>query len=244
MSFGKGWGSLDGDVRAQQEERARKMVTRFRVKVGETRTIIFLDEDPTVIEEYTIEGADWRDKDYVTKPKSGTDRFAAIGLKPTTMYVWSILDVTRDKDGKPGEFKRLLAVKPEQAKLLYEKAKNWQGLLHKPVRVSRAGQFSSSSGSDFELILINGAVTKADVSRYKSENRAPFDYATVLSPPKDDEQIRLLAKAKQSRGAAESVPLGDIPPAGDANGSPFGGAGEQPPAAAGVLNDANSDIPF
>lgn len=245
MAFQKGFGSVDNDVNDLKNERAKKMATRFRMKDGETRHVIFLDDDPTVIDEYMIEGADWKDREFATKP-DGTDRFAAIGLKPTKMYFWTVLDVTRDKDGKPTEFRRLYCVRADMAKMLQEKRNNWQGFLHKPIKITRVGARSSSAGSDLELILLNGAVNKVDMSRYKAENRAPFDYEVVLAPPGEADQLRLLGKAKQGRNDAEAVSLGNThqqQPAGNVFGAPAAAAGGDS-GVSGGLNEAGSDIPF
>ena len=159
MSFGKGWGSIDDDVRELSEQRAKAMATRFYVKDGASRTVIFLDEEPTSVHEYTIQqGSDWKNREFVTRP-DGSDPFLKAGLKAEKMYVWSILDVTPKpaENGRPPErqeFKKLFVCRPDIAKLLYDKAKNWGGLLHKPVKISRSGKRTPAVGSDFELILI------------------------------------------------------------------------------------------
>lgn len=186
------------------EERRKSFVNRFWLPPEGNTKIIFLDDDPPIIEEHQLKiGGDWRN--WLTCLRLIGEACPICDVledNPYTVGFYTVIDtaVWTDKKGNehrnekklfPAKFKAL-----QMLRRLSEKRGSLVGCCFDVYRSSKDA-FNTGDVFDFE--------GKLDMEQIKKLNEEiePFDYAEVLAPKTPAEIKKLLQKNAEKMGGAD-----------------------------------------
>lgn len=190
----------------EYEERQKNYVNRFWLPQDTSAKIVFLDDNPPIIEEHQVQiDGDWRNWFTCLRMLGEACPICDnLDNKPYTVGFYTVLDMTEwtDKSGKlhknelklfPAKFKTLQVLKKLSAK---------RGSLEGVVfEVHRTTSDAPNTGDIFDY---EGKLTKEEILELNPEAK-PFDYAEILRPKEVAEIMNSLKKAtKRSAYARET----------------------------------------
>lgn len=193
----------------EHEERQKNYVNRFWLPPETSAKIIFLDDNPPIIEEHQLKlNGDW--KNWFTclrmlgEPCPLCD---TLQDNPYTVGFYTIIDTTSwtDKNGKEHKNERkLFAAKfktLQQLKRLSAKRGNLAGCV---FDVYRGTKDDPNTGNQFDF---EGRLEKEQVKAL-NEDITPFDYATLIAP-KSMAELRALLNKNSESTASDLSDYGD-----------------------------------
>jgi len=164
-------------------------VSRFWLKPGTTREIVFLDDTRFGVHEHKIKVSDkW--ESYTC---SGEGCVLCAHRTPKSYQeMYSILDLTPylDKSGKEVKMtRRLLAVGKQVADILSKRREDLGGsLFGKKFKVSRLGEKSASCGNDWSNVPIKTPLELAKLPDYLQ----PLNFLELLKPLSKKEMLEIV----------------------------------------------------
>lgn len=169
------------------EEKRKNFVYRFWMPVEGESKIVFLDDDPVIIEEHQLKiNGNWNN--FFTCLKMFDERCPICKQKdnPSTVGYYTIIDRTvwSDKKGIVHKNERkLFGAKTKTLRKLRRLSNDNNGLVGCEFKVNRDGRDDPSVGSEFTLIK------KHDIEFLKSKGLETdaFDYDVILAPKSEDE---------------------------------------------------------
>jgi len=205
LNQSKGYDAFEEKER-EVEEKQKTYVNRFWLPPDSTATIVFLDDNPPIIEEHQLQiDGDWRHwltcLRMVGEPCPVCD---TLDNKAYTVGFYTILDMSewKDKSGKihknelklfPAKFKTLQVLKRLSAK---------RGSLEGcAFEVYRSTSDAPNTGDVFDF---ERKLTKDEILELNPEAK-PFDYAEILKPKEVGELLALLKKSS-TRGSYSKEP--------------------------------------
>lgn len=187
------------------EERQKNFVNRFWLPADTTTSIVFLDDNPPIIEEHQLQiDGDWRNWFTCLRLLGESCPICdKADNKAYTVGFYTILDQTewKDKQGKihknemklfPAKFKTLQVLKRLSAK---------RGSLEGCVfEVTRSTSDAPNTGDifDFEQKLSKEQILELN------PNAKPFDYSEVLAPKNAGELMNVMKKATKKNYVSSS----------------------------------------
>jgi hypothetical protein len=189
----------------EAEERQKNFVNRFWLPADSSTRIVFLDDNPPIIEEHQLQiDGDWRN--WVTCLRMVGDSCPVcdnLDSKAYTVGFYTVLDMSewKDKQGKthknemklfPAKFKTLQVLKRLSAK---------RGSLEGCVfDVSRSTSDAPNTGDVFDF---ETKITKEEILALNPEAK-PFNYAEILEPRAAGDIMALLKKASRKSAGKSS----------------------------------------
>jgi len=176
------------------ESRRKDFVPRFWLPSEKETKIVFLDDNPPIIEEHQLKiGGDWRN--WVTCLRMIGESCPVcdvLGDKPYTVGFYTILDLSEftDRQGQQRKNeKKLLPAKFKALKMLKRYSQKRGGLQYCVFDVTRSSADGFNIGDiyDFEDKLKPAQVKKLN------EDIEPYDYGEILKP-KTAGQIKEMLK--------------------------------------------------
>ena len=183
----------------ESEERQKSFVNRFYLKAGKEAKIIFLDDNPPVIEEHQLQiNSDWRNF-FTCKRIIGEPCIICDELKdtPYTVGFYTILDLTEYTTKKGDVIKnsvKLFTPKLKALQLIKRQSQKRGGLELCVFDVYRSSADAFNVGDSFEF---ETKVTWDEIKQL-NENASPFDYAEILAPKSDAELKKIFKRNTQS----------------------------------------------
>lgn len=182
----------------EAEERQKGRISRFWLPPeGETK-IIFLDDDPIIIEEHQLKiKGDWRNWFTCKRPLGETCIICdELGDSPYTVGFYTILDLAKYTDSKGNERKntiKLLAAKLKALGLIKRYSQKREGLALWVCDVYRSGPDSFNIGDTFEF------EEKTDWESIKKLNPEAevINYEEVLAPKPDRDIKKILSRSTE-----------------------------------------------
>lgn len=177
------------DEAKQAIEERRNQPSRFWMKAGESRRLLFLDEVGFTFNEHRIFRIpnDWKSTEMETCPGPGCPLCAQNNARILTIVHTVVdLDGFKDKDGKEqGKMKKhLFAMGVTVADLLREGKKNWGGLKGHAIRVMRKTDRDARTGSAFDHCLKDGKAVVYSLEDVAARNIdiTPYNYVEIFQP--------------------------------------------------------------
>lgn len=247
--YGTNYQGLD-EAKAAQEER-RNQPSRFWMKPGETRRLLFLDEVGFTFNEHKVLKIpnDWKTAESETCPGPGCP-LCEQGNQRLLTIVHTVLDFDgyKDREGKEHDKmkKHLFVMGLTVADIVRENKKNWGGLKGHLIRVTRKTERDARTGSSFDHCLKEGRAIVYNLEDVAARgiDIVPFNYVDIFKP-KSLEALN----AKYGRVAFTpedfSGPKGGAKPASALASAPM----PTPPSefnaqAGGGFGDESDDVPF
>lgn len=203
--FEKGFGAVDHELKQMKanEENRKNEANKFWLKYGESRNVIFLEDEPVIFYEHRfIYNDDWRNA--VTKVclrKLGKCPGCESGNKAQIRAAFSVSDLTSwtDKEGKTHKSqKRLLILGATQAEKLNQL---YEGNGHKlrgfQVKIGRGtDKKENKTGTSFLPCTKEGKVVWYNLDEWlkKGADVKPFDYSKVIKMGTYEEFAEYLKK--------------------------------------------------
>lgn len=188
------------EVERKQKEREDKVwVNRFWLRPEQETRIIFLDDDPIVLEEHQMKlNGDWRN--WFTCLKMLNQHCVLcdeIKDTPSTVGFYTILDLTEYTNKKGEKVKssvKLFTPKFKALQLIKRQSQKRGGLELCMFDVYRSSADAFNVGDSFEYI--DEEITWEDVKALNPDAKV-FDYAEILAPKTNEEIRKILNKNTQ-----------------------------------------------
>lgn len=196
----------ENQVNAAEAARRRETPFRFRMKVGEERVIILLDEKPFFTYEHHWEGKDgkWNQFCVCIKDSDTCPACATLGKEGYYAMMLTCIDCTpfTDRNQKKHKFSRkLLPVKstmiPKFERLYKKNDESFKGIVLKMMRENARG---TNIGDDFEEMQV---LEVAQLAKYKDDQGKPLkvvDYDKAFPQPTKKELQARFGKGKTVGG--------------------------------------------
>jgi len=158
--FQTGYGSLDTIEKNIEERKAQSgKLWRFRMKAGETKKVIFLDDNPPIIEEHQLKlDGKWGNFYTCLKNLGQTCPLCEAGDRPATTGFYTVIDRTEytvqrgDNAGqKRADQLRVMAVKFKGLKQFKKFSAKYKGLAGCEFEADRTSDKAASVGDMFVL---------------------------------------------------------------------------------------------
>jgi hypothetical protein len=204
LNRNRGYGAFT-EKEKEAEERQKNYVNRFWLPADSSARIVFLDDNPPIIEEHQLQiDGDWRHWFTCLRMIGEACPICdSLDNKPYTVGFYTIIDMSewKDKSGKthknelklfPAKFKTLQVLKRLSAK---------RGSLEGCVfEVSRSTSDAPNTGDvfDFETKLSKDEILEL------CPDAQPFDYADILEPKSVGAIMEVLKRASK-RSASRSI---------------------------------------
>lgn len=183
----------------EYEERAKSFVNRLWLPADSSTRIVFLDDDPPIIEEHQVKiDGDWRH--WFTCLRilgeacpicDGTDN------KPSTVGFYTVIDLAEWTDKRGGTHKNEVKLFPAKFKTLQvlKKLSSKRGSLEGAMfEVTRTSSDAPNTGDVFDY---ERKLTKAEILELNPDAK-PFDYAEILKPRSAADILSALKKATRT----------------------------------------------
>jgi hypothetical protein len=230
----------DKEKREQMRKEAHEAtVMRFWLKKDESADIIFLDDEPFCVHEYTVK-INNQFKQYTC---SGDDSpMSVAGVRKTYVEYYNVLDLRKytNREGKEVSYTRkALPVKGDAIDILNRRREECKGSLKfVKFKVSRFGDKSVNCGNDWQ---IQGKVPESKIPQDDKVRRYRFE--EVLAPPSEQKQEAILRAIGKDSGSADdnSFSRNDFSSSGfESQGFPA----EQNTGGNAPTFDPNEEVPF
>lgn len=183
----------------EYEENKKNFVNRFWLKDGATAKIVFLDDEPPIIEEHQLKiDGDWRNWFTCLRMVGDAcpicDKMAK--NKPYTAGFYTVIDMTEWTDSKDKTHKnelKLFVAKFKTLQVLRRLSSKRGSLAGCVFEVFRSSSDAPNTGDVFEF---ERKLSKAEILELNKDAK-PFDYATILEPRSAAEIMGTLKKAAQ-----------------------------------------------
>lgn len=202
LTKSRGYGAVEKKEQ-ESEEKQKSFVNRFYLKAGSEAKIVFLDDNPPVIEEHQLQiNGDWRNW-FTCKRLLNEPCIICEELKdnPYTVGFYTILDLTEytiQKGARKGEViknsVKLFTPKLKALNLIKRQSQKRGGLELCVFDVYRSSADAFNVGDSFEF---ETKVTWDEIKQLNAD-AAPFDYAEILEPKTDGELKRIFNRNTQS----------------------------------------------
>lgn len=198
------------DAFAKREEeieaRMSSFVNRFWLPVDGEAKIVFLDDEPPIIEEHQIKiDGDWRNWFTCLRLVGESCPICeSTESRPYTVGFYTVLDMSEWTDRRGNTHKNELKLLPakfktlQQLKKLSAKRGSLKGACFEVYRTTKD---SPNTGDVFDFV---DKMSKEEILEL-NPNATPFDYAEILEPKSASEILAVLKKAtKDSHDEDES----------------------------------------
>lgn len=197
LNRSRGYGAFE-EKEKEVKARQKDYVPRFWLPSEKETKIVFLDDNPPIIEEHQLKiSGDWRN--WVTCLRIIGEACPVCDIledSPYTIGFYTILDLSEftDRQGqKRKNEKKLLPAKFKTLQMFRKYSKKRDGLQYCMFDVSRSSADSFNIGDiyDFEERLSESEAKKLN------SDITPFDYAEILKP-KSAAEIKEMLKISES----------------------------------------------
>jgi hypothetical protein len=193
---------------AEVEERSKGRAFRFWLKPESGTKIIFLDDNPPILEEHQLKiNGDWKNWFTCRRVLPGESCIICDELKdkPSVVGFYTILDLTEYTNAKGEQVKntvKLFAPKFKALQVLKRLSQKRGGLELCVFDVYRTNSDSFNVGDVFDY----EEKTDWETVRKLNPDAKPFNYEELLAPRSTEDLRKIL-----NRGTQQSVDLDDIP---------------------------------
>lgn len=188
------------------EERRKNTVRRFWLKPEGTTKIVFLDDNPPIIDEHQVKiDGDWKHWFTCNSVIGAECPHCKAGNKPSVTGFYTILDMSEWTDSKGNVHRnerQLFSVKLKTLKKLKrasakQRAKGFDGLVGCVFEVYRTDSDAPNTGDDYEFIE---RLTEEELKDLVGKNGTiePFDYAQILAPKTEEEMNKALKESAET----------------------------------------------
>lgn len=214
LKQGNGYDSLDEIEKRFEENKAgrKNSAWRFFMKEGETKRLIFLTDDPPIIDEHQLKlDGKWGNHYTCLKNLGETCPLCEAGDRPSTVGFYAIIDRTEftKKDNTKGrDVVRVLAAKFSSLKLFKKYSQKYKGLVGIEFEVDRTGDKSPNIGN---MYTKEATHTVADIEKIlggKSADEVIPNWEEYLAP-KDADALEAIITTK-SKGAGDVDEESDV----------------------------------
>lgn len=181
------------EVEQKMEEAQKNKVFRFWMKGGTDAKVIFLDDDPPIIEEHQIKMNGRYDNFFTCRKILGESCIICDELndKPYTVGFYTVLDLREYTNKKGEQVKNTIKLFAPKFKALqmikrYSQKRGGLGLWVCDISRSSAEAFNVGDTFDFE------EQTTWDAVKQLNADAEVLDYASLLAPKTNDELAKLL----------------------------------------------------
>jgi hypothetical protein len=199
LNQNKGYDVFEEKEKKIEKERSNN-VYRFWLPPENGAKIVFLDDNPPIIEEHQLKIAgSW--KNWFTCLRTVGEACPICDVmndNPSTVGFYTIIDTSEWKDSRGNVHKneiKLLPAKYNSLKMLRRYSKKHGGLQNKVFDVYRTNSDAYNIGDvyDFEAELTDNQIKELN------EEAAPVDYAEVLAP-KSPAELKEIIQGKSGGG--------------------------------------------
>lgn len=188
----------------EYEEKQKNFVNRFWLPSEGSAKIVFLDDNPPIIEEHQLQiNGNWRNWFTCLRIVGETCPICdKLNNKPYTVGFYTIIDTTEwtDKNGvvHKNELK-LFAAKFKTLQILKRLSGKRGGLVGCVFDVFRSSIDAANTGDVFEY---EGRLTKEQILQLNKDAKV-FDYATIIKPKSAAEITAILNRSSEASYGAE-----------------------------------------
>lgn len=188
----------------EYEEKQKNFVNRFWLPSEGSAKIVFLDDNPPIIEEHQLQiNGDWRNWFTCLRIVGEACPICdVLGNKPYTVGFYTIIDTTEwtDKSGNVHKNElKLFAAKFKTLQILKRLSGKREGLVGCVFDVFRSSIDAANTGDVFEY---EGRLTKEQILKLNKDAKV-FDYATIIKPKSAAEITAILNRNSEASYGAE-----------------------------------------
>lgn len=184
------------------EEKRKSSVYRFWLPPEKETKIIFLDDNPVIIDEHQLKiGGSWKNWKTCLSMIDKPCPICEAGNKPSLVGYYTILDLTEWTDSNGNVHKneiKLFGAKMDTLKKLKRasmklKERGKPGLVGAMFEVYRSSASAVNTGDDFDYIQ---TLTMEEIKKLNPDAE-PIDYEKVLQPESPEELRKLLKQTAE-----------------------------------------------
>jgi len=184
------------------EGRQKNYVSRFWLPSDKSTHIVFLDDNPPIIEEHQLKiNGDWRNWYTCLRMLGETCPLCEAGDKPYTVGFYTVMDMTEweDSKGKKHQYElKLFPAKFKTLQVLKRLSAKRESLAGAMFEVYRSSSDAPNTGDVFDY---EHKMSKDEILAFNPEAKS-FDYSEILKP-KNVADLMALLKNIASRSHEE-----------------------------------------
>jgi len=196
------------DKETEVEERMKSQVQRFYLPPQKDAKVIFLDDDPPIIEEHQLK-INGRWTNWFTCRKMLGDRCIIcdeLGDNPYTIGFYTILDLSEYQNKKGETVKntiKLFAPKFKALQMIKRASQKREGLTHWVCDIYRSSPESFNVGDVFEW----EEKTDMDTIKQLNADAAVLNYEEILAPKTNEELKKILKMSTENSMSSDAGEL-------------------------------------